>query len=111
MSWVSWILLLIAIIFEVLGTASMKLSDGFSKLLPSLTMILFYGLSLVALNFSLKEIPVGTAYAIWSGVGVILITIIGFAFFSEKISLIKISAITLIIIGVTILYLLAEHST
>ncbi len=65
----------------------------------------------MTLNFSLKEIPVGTAYAIWSGVGVILITIIGFAFFSEKVSLIKISAITLIIIGVTILYLLAEHST
>ncbi len=109
MNW-SWILLLIAIVFEVLGTASMKLSEGFSKLWPSLMMILFYGLSLVALNFSLKEIPVGTAYAIWSGVGVILITLIGFAFFSERVSLIKIGAIALIIIGVAILYLLAENS-
>jgi small multidrug resistance pump len=110
MSWVSWGLLLAAIICEVIGTTSMKLSNGFTKLGPSLLMVLFYGLSLVALNFSLKEIPVGTAYAIWSGVGVTLIAVIGFMFFNEKISILKIGAIALIIIGITILYLLAENA-
>lgn len=88
----------------------MKLSNGFTKLWPSVLMVLFYGLSLVALNFSLKELEVGTAYAIWSAVGITLVAIIGFVFFNEKTSYLKIAAIALIITGVTILYLLAENT-
>ena len=104
-----WFYLLLAIAFEVTGTTFMKLSDGFSKLGPSIAMFIFYILSLSALSFALKKIEVGTAYAIWSGLGTALITIIGIIIFKESLSILKIISIILIIIGVVGLQLSAEH--
>jgi small multidrug resistance pump len=69
---VSWSLLLFAILFEVSGTTCMKLSDGFSKLWPSIGVAVFYLLSLAALTLVLKKIDVSVAYAIWSGLGTAL---------------------------------------
>lgn len=96
----SWILLSLAILFEVAGTTAMKLSGGFSKLLPSLLMILFYLFSFSLLNFALKGLEVSVAYAIWSGVGTALIVIIGLILFREKITTLKMISILLIILGV-----------
>lgn len=78
----------------------MKLSAGFKLLLPSILMFLFYGASFTCLNFALKYINVSTAYAIWSGVGIMLITIIGLAVFKDKLSLASLLWIGVIIIGV-----------
>lgn len=100
-----WILLGFAIILEVAGTVSMKLSNGFTKLLPSILMVLFYLFSFGTLNFALKTIDVSVAYAIWSGMGIILITCIGFLYFNESLSLAKILSIILILIGVVTLNL------
>ena len=104
-----WIYLLAAIAFEVTGTTFMKLSDGFSKIAPSVAMFIFYLLSLTALSFALKKFEVGTAYAIWSGLGTALITIVGIIIFKESVSLVKIFSIILIIVGVVSLQLSGEH--
>ena len=101
----SWFYLILAIVFEVAGTTAMKLSEGFTKTLPSVAMVLFYILSLTALTFALKKIEVGTAYAIWSGLGTALVTIIGIYIFSESVTTLKIVGILFVIIGVVALHL------
>ena len=106
---VYWFYLILAIIFEVIGTTSMKLSDGFTKTLPSILMFVFYILSLTALTFALKKFDVSTAYAIWSGIGTALITVVGFYLFKESLTPMKIVSIGLIIIGVIGLHLSGEH--
>ena len=96
----SWIYLTGAILLEVAGTSCMKLSDGFSKLLPSVLIFVFYGLSFVGLTFALKKIDVGIAYAVWSGIGTALIAFIGMSYFKEPLTLVKVLSLLLIIAGV-----------
>jgi len=105
----SWVYLAMAIILEVAGTTAMKLSEGFTKLLPSIAMGVFYIASLWALTLSLKKIDMSIAYAIWAGVGTSLITIIGIIYFKEPITLIKTISIALIIAGVVGLNLSSSH--
>jgi small multidrug resistance pump len=95
-----WTFLIIAILLEVSGTTSMKLSHGFSKLLPSILVGLFYGGAIASLTMALKSVPVSTDYAIWSGIGTALIAAIGFILFKEKATVIKLVSIFLIIAGV-----------
>ncbi|WP_042148457.1 multidrug efflux SMR transporter [Paucisalibacillus sp. EB02] len=95
-----WLLLFLAILAEVGGTISMKLSSGFSKVGPSIMLLVFYLLSLSLLNFALKGIEVSVAYAIWSGVGTALVVIIGIFFFSDNLSVVRVISIILIILGV-----------
>jgi small multidrug resistance pump len=87
----------------------MKLSEGFTKTIPSVMMFVFYLLSLAALTLALKKFDVSSAYAIWSGLGTALITVVGFYLFKESISPMKIISIALIIIGVVGLHLSGEH--
>ncbi|MGE8202984.1 DMT family transporter [Heyndrickxia sp. NPDC080065] len=100
-----WLFLTLAILFEVAGTTTMKLSNGLSKIIPSVLMIVFYISSLSFLTLALKNIEISIAYAIWSGVGIALITIIGYIYFAENLSIVKIIAISLIIIGIITLNL------
>ncbi len=104
-----WIFLFLAIILEVAGTTSMKLSEGFSKIIPSISMFIFYILSLIALTFALKKFDVSIAYAIWAGLGTALITIVGIVYFKESLTLTKIASIMLIIIGVIGLHLSSKN--
>lgn len=94
-----YIYLALAIIFEVLGTTSMKLSDGMRNIGFVVIMLTFYILSLSMLSIALKNWEVGVAYAIWSGFGIALITTIGIVFFNETISISKAIFILLIVIG------------
>ncbi|WP_341414464.1 multidrug efflux SMR transporter [Clostridium saccharobutylicum] len=94
-----YIYLALAIIFEVLGTTSMKFSDGMKSIGFVIIMLIFYILSLSMLSMALKNWEVGVAYAIWSGFGITLITTIGIMFFNESISISKVFFILLIIIG------------
>ncbi len=103
-----WFYLFWAIIFEVSGTTCMKLSQGFTKILPSILMFVFYALSFVSLTFVLKKINVSVAYAVWSGLGTALIAVIGAVWFKEPMNAIKISSIGLIILGVIGLNLVGE---
>ncbi len=104
-----WLYLTLAIVFEVLGTTAMKLSEGFTKTVPSVAMGVFYLLSLTMLTLALKRFDVSVAYAIWSGLGTALITLIGVWYFKEPATLIKLGSIALIIIGVVGLQLQQSH--
>jgi small multidrug resistance pump len=95
-----WLILLVGIIFEVLGTISMKYAEGFTKIVPSVLVFVFYGISLAALVFVLEKMEVGNAYAIWASAGTALIAIIGMMFFKESASVAKIVSISLIILGI-----------
>ncbi|MBW1951820.1 MAG: multidrug efflux SMR transporter [Deltaproteobacteria bacterium] len=96
----TWFFLILAIILEVSGTISMKLSQGFSKFLPSLAMFIFYGFSLVSLTLALKKIDVSIAYAVWSGLGTALIATAGMMWFKEPVSVFKLISLGLVIIGI-----------
>jgi small multidrug resistance pump len=95
-----WILLLLAIIFELSGTTSLKLSEGFTRFWPSVLMFVLYGISFTFLNFALVYIGVGIAYAIWSGAGIILISLVGFILFKESFNMVQLLWMSLIVIGV-----------
>lgn len=95
-----WFYLIIAIVLEVSGTISMKLSEGFSKLVPSVAMMVFYLLGLSLLAIALRKIDVSIAYAVWSGLGTALIAVVGILWFKEPATALKIISIGLIILGV-----------
>ena len=105
----SWLYLVLAIMLEVSGTTSMKLSQGFTKILPSVLMFLCYGLSLSALTLALKKIDVSVAYAVWSGLGTALIASVGVLWFREPLNALKIISLLLIIMGVIGLNLGGVH--
>ena len=96
----SWLYLTGAILFEVAGTSCMKLSEGFTKLIPSVLIFVFYSLSFVGLTIALKKIDVGIAYAVWAGIGTALIAVIGIIYFKESLTLVKVLSLLLIIMGV-----------
>ncbi len=95
-----WIILACAIVLEVCGTISMKYSEGFTKLIPSILLFIFYAASFTALTFALRKIDVSVAYAIWSGLGTALIFIVGIFFFKESVSSLKVLSLLLIVAGV-----------
>ena len=103
-----WILLTFAIVLEVAGTANMKLSEGFSNLVPSVLVIFFYALSIVALTFAINRLDVSVAYAVWSGMGTALVAMIGLWFFQESVTSVKVVALGFIIVGVVMLHLTSE---
>lgn len=105
MVYIYWLLLLGAIVCEVTATTSMKLSDGFTKLIPSVTMAVGYLASGVFITLAIKEIELSIAYAIWAGVGVLLTTLIGVFYFQETLSGMKVASAGMILVGVVGLYL------
>ncbi|MFE6100074.1 DMT family transporter [Streptomyces laurentii] len=98
-----------AIAAEILATTSMKYSDGFSKLWPSLVTGVGYVVAFALLAQALKTLQVGTAYAIWSGVGTAAVAVIGFLFLGESLGPAKIVGLVLIIAGVAVLNLGGAH--
>jgi small multidrug resistance pump len=99
----NWFFLFIAIIAEVIATSALKMSDGFTKLWPVMVVALGYGLAFYFLSLTLRTIPIGIAYAVWSGVGIVLISFIGWLVFGQKLDLFAVIGITLIISGVLVL--------
>jgi small multidrug resistance pump len=93
-------LLLLAIGFEICGTTCMKLSEGFSKLVPSVLIFVFYAISFFIFTLALKRIDVSIAYAIWSGLGTAFITVIGILWFKEPASALKLISLIVVIAGV-----------
>jgi small multidrug resistance pump len=104
----SLLILVLAILLEVAGTTCMKLSNGFTKLVPSIAIFVLYGLSLSCFTVALKGLPLSVASAVWSGVGTSLVAIIGFAWFKEPVTFAKIAFIALILVGVIGLNLVLE---
>lgn len=103
-----WLLLGTAIMAEVMGTSFMKSSEGFTRLGPSLAVVLGYGLAFYLLSLTLKVMPVGVAYAVWSGVGIALITVIGWAVHGQRLNGPSLLGLGLIMAGVAVLQLYAD---
>lgn len=93
----------IAIIFEIIATSALKKSEEFTRLIPSIVTIVGYFAAFYFLSFAIRTIPVGIAYAIWSGVGIVLITIIGAVFFKQIPDLPAIVGLGLIMAGVIVI--------
>lgn len=104
----SWLYVILAICLELAGTTCTKLSEGFTKPWPSVFIFVFYSLAFVFLTLAVTKIELSVVYAIWSGLGIVLITVIGFLWLNESVNLVKIGAISLIIVGVVILKLNPE---
>ena len=104
-----WLYLALAILLEVAGTTSMKLSEGFTRLGPTVLLVVFYALSFGLMTLALKRIDVGVAYAIWSGIGTALIAGIGIVWFREPATAVKFVSLGLIIAGVVGLNLSGAH--
>ncbi|MGI4737616.1 MAG: DMT family transporter [Janthinobacterium lividum] len=103
-----YLFLFLAIISEVIGTTALTASNQFTKLIPSLITVVGYGLAFYFFSFSLKAIPVGVAYAIWGGVGIVLVTLIGFFYLKQRLDLPALAGIALIVIGVLVMQLFSK---
>lgn len=100
--------LAIAIIAEVLGTSALKASEEFTKPIPSIAVVIGYGIAFYFLSLVLKTMPVGMAYAIWSGLGIVLITIVGIVVFNQKVDLPAVIGMSFIVCGVIIMNLFSN---
>lgn len=98
-----WFFLLLAIISEVAGTSALKSAEGFTRFWPSAVVVAGYSSAFYFLSLTLKTIPVGVAYAIWSGVGTALIALIGWIFIGQKLDIPAVAGILLIVLGVVVL--------
>ncbi|MGO0060585.1 DMT family transporter [Brevibacillus fluminis] len=101
----NYLFLLLAILTEIVATTSLKLSDGFTRLAPSIVVVIGYAVSFYLLSLSLRGLPLGTAYAIWSGLGTALTVVVGIILWQESISPLRIIGILTIIAGVVLLKL------
>jgi small multidrug resistance pump len=105
-----YLYLAIAIVAEVVGTSALKATDGFTRPIPSAVVAVGYGVAFYFLSLALKSIPVGVAYAIWSGVGVALITLIGWLVFKQRLDAAALAGIGLIVAGVVVIHVFSQAS-
>lgn len=93
---------------EVVATTSLKLSEGFTKLVPSVVVVIGYAIAFYCLSLTLKSIPLGIAYAVWSGLGIVTVSILGWLLFGQKLDFWAILGMLLIVSGVVVLNLLSK---
>jgi quaternary ammonium compound-resistance protein SugE len=105
----AWHALLLAGLFEIAWAVGLKYSDGFTRLWPSLGTVVAIGLSFVMMSLSLKSIPFGTAYAIWTGTGAAGAILVGMVLFGESADALRVVCLTLIVIGIVGLRLASSH--
>jgi small multidrug resistance pump len=103
----SWLILLVAIVCEVAGTLTLKFTESMTRLWPTVLMLAFYVASLFGLSMAVTRIPVGTAYAVWSGLGTLMVAAIGIVWFKEQVTVLRCVSMLLIVAGVGGLYLTA----
>lgn len=106
----NWVYLGLAIFSEVIATASLKSTEGFTRLVPSIVVLVGYSAAFYFLSLTLDTIPIGVAYAVWSGVGVATITLVSFVVYDQKIDAAGLLGIALIVAGVVVLRLFSGAS-
>ena len=106
----NWSFLAIAIVGEVVATSALKSSEGFTRLAPSLIVLAGYGAAFYFLSLALKSIPVGIAYAVWAGLGIVLVAAIAWLFHGQKLDSWALVGMGLIVGGVAVLNLLSKTS-
>ena len=104
------IIFFFAVLSEVTATTALKFSEGFTRLVPSIVVVLGYGVSFYLLSLSLKVIPIGTAYALWSGIGIVLTVIAGIVIWRESMDWARGIGIFLIMFGIVIINLFSKQS-
>ena len=102
--------LVVAILFEVLGTSAMQAAQHFTRLGPTVLMVVCYAIAFYFLSWSLRYVPVGIAYAIWSGLGIVLISLVGYFAFGQKLDLAAMIGLGLIIAGVVVLNVFSKST-
>jgi small multidrug resistance pump len=105
-----WLYLGIAIISETIATSALKSSEGFSRLVPSILVVVGYAIAFYFLSLTLRTIPVGIAYAVWSGAGILLITLVGWLVFGQKLDPPAVIGMALIIAGVVVMNVFSKAS-
>lgn len=105
----SWLLLLLAGLFEVAWAVGLKYTDGFTRWLPSVLTVAAMVASVVLLGLSLKTLPLGTAYAVWTGIGTVGTALLGIALFAEPATAARLACMALIVAGIVGLKLLSSH--
>lgn len=103
-----YVWLAIAIVAEVIGTSALRASEGFTRLAPGLVVVAGYGLAFYCLSMTLKSMPVGIVYAIWSGVGIVLITLVAMVLYRQIPDLPAVAGLSLIVAGVVVLNLFSN---
>ncbi|SFU80802.1 DMT family transporter [Halomonas korlensis] len=106
----SFIYLALAIIAEVIGTSALKASEGFTRLWPSVTVVVGYGVAFYLLALVLRSIPVGIAYAFWAGLGIVLVTLVGIVVYGEKPDLPALVGLAMIVGGVVVIQVFSSVS-
>lgn len=106
----NYLLLLLAIGLETIATSALKASDSFTKLIPSVITVIGYAGAFYFLSLTLRTIPLGVAYALWSGIGIVLITLVGMFLYKQHLDLPAIIGILLIVIGVVVIQLFSNTS-
>ena len=104
--------LAVAIVSEVIGTSSLKATEGFTRPVPSVITLVAFAVAFYFLSLTLRTLPIGVAYAIWSGVGIVLISAIGWVVFGQRLDPMALVGMGLILAGVAVIHLLsgsAEH--
>ena len=104
----TFVYLVLAIVAEVIATSALKASIGFTRPLPSIIVVVGYGLAFYLLSLVLRTLPVGVAYAIWAGLGIVLVTLVGIVVFGEKPDLPAVMGIGLIVAGVVMLQVFSK---
>ena len=106
----NWIFLSIAIMSEVVATSALKAANGFTRPWPSVVVVLGYASAFYFLSLTLRTIPVGVAYAVWSGVGIVLVAVIGWLVYGQKLDLPGVLGMALILAGIVVLNLFSKVS-
>lgn len=106
----NWLFLAIAIVSETIATSALKSSDGFSRPLPSLAVVAGYGIAFYFLSLTLRTIPVGIAYAVWSGVGIMLISLVGWLVYGQKLDTPALVGMGLIVAGVIVMNVFSKSA-
>jgi len=106
----AWLTLGIAIVAEVIGTSALKASDGFTRLWPSAMVVAGYAVAFYCLSLVLRTVPVGITYAVWSGLGIVLITLVAFVVYDQRIDLAGLIGMGLIVAGVVVLNVFSKAS-
>ncbi|WP_017429585.1 DMT family transporter [Vreelandella jeotgali] len=106
----AFIYLILAIVAEVVATSALKSSAGFTRLAPSLVVVVGYGLAFYLLSLVLRTLPVGVAYAIWAGLGIVLVTLVGVVAYGERPDMPAVAGILLIVAGVVVLQMFSRIS-
>ncbi len=104
----SYLFLTIAIVAEVIATSALKASNGFTNLMPSILVVIGYCVAFYCLSLTLRTVPVGIAYAIWSGAGIVLVSLIGWMLYGQKLDTWALVGIGFIMAGVLIVNLLSR---